>query len=162
MDFLIPNETFTIIANCDLYGRGDTYSCTYQKTLSVRCNNTTCRHVNKIFKDTFFDNTRLKPREKLEIGYMWLLETPATMMYTFFTYSCKTIAAYQLWFRHIVIDVIDPEKQVVGGPGVKVQINELKLAKRKYDQGHSVGDGLWVFGGIDANNNWFTVVVGIK
>ena len=93
---------------------------------------------------------------------MWLSETPATMMYTFFTYSCKTIAAYQLWFRHIVIDVIDPEKQVVGGPGVKVQINELKLAKRKYDQGHSVGDGLWVFGGIDANNNWFTVVVGIK
>ena len=93
---------------------------------------------------------------------MWLSETPATMMYTLFTYSCKMISAYQLWFRQIVIDVIDPEQQVVGGPGVKVQINVSKLAKRKYDQGHSVGDGLWVFGGIDANNNWFTVVMVIK
>jgi hypothetical protein len=36
----------------------------------------------------------------------------------------------------------------------------LQVGKRKYDRGHHVGNGNWVFGGIDKKKKrWFAVVV---
>lgn len=37
---------------------------------------------------------------------------------------------------------------MVGGPGIIVEIDESKIAKRKYHKGHHV-EGAWVFGGIE-------------
>ena len=76
-----------------------------------------------------------------------------------FVHSYNMITAYQLWFLQNFINGIEPEKQVIVGAGVKVQTNESKFAKRKYHRVHSVGDDSCFFGGIDANNNWFVVVV---
>ena len=39
-------------------------------------------------------------------------------------------------------------KQLIGGPGIIVEIDESKFGKRKYHRGHRV-DGAWVFGGIE-------------
>ena len=71
----------------------------------------------------------------------------------------KTISAYHNWFHQLMIDNIDPQKHIIGGEGIEVQIDELKFAKLKYHRGHRVGDGSWLFGGIDKNKNLFAVVV---
>ena len=159
MDFLIANEIVMVPEKCKQCGRRYSYSWKDQKMRKVWCKNTSFIQEKNIFKGTLFGNTRLEPPEKLEVGYMWLSETPDNVMYTLFAHSCKTTTAYQLWFRQLFIYDIDPEQRVIGGPGVEVQIDESKYSKRKYHRGHSVGDGLWVFGGIDANNNWFAMVV---
>jgi hypothetical protein len=36
----------------------------------------------------------------------------------------------------------------IGGPGVIVEIDETKVAKRKYHRGHRV-EGAWVIGGVE-------------
>ena len=69
------------------------------------------------------------------------------------------IAAYHNWFCQLVIDDIDSQKHIIGGKGIEFQIDKSEFAKRKYHRGHRVGDGSWVFGGIDKNKNWFGVVV---
>jgi hypothetical protein len=38
---------------------------------------------------------------------------------------------------------------MVGGPGIEVEIDESKFAKRKYHQGHRMGMKDWVFGRIE-------------
>ena len=58
-----------------------------------------------------------------------------------------------------MIDDIDPQKQIIGGEGIEVQIDESKFAKRKYHQGHRAGYSSWVFGGINKNKNWFAILV---
>jgi len=38
--------------------------------------------------------------------------------------------------------------QVLGGPGVVVEIDETKFCRRKYNRDHVI-DGTWVFGGFE-------------
>ena len=51
------------------------------------------------------------------------------------------------------------ENNIIGGPGVIVEIDESKFGKRKYHKGRRV-DGVWVFGGIerDSKKCFFTTV----
>ena len=43
------------------------------------------------------------------------------------------------------------ENNIIGGPGVIVEIDESKFGKRKYHKGRRV-DGVWVFGGIERDS----------
>lgn len=43
------------------------------------------------------------------------------------------------------------ESERIGGPGIVVEIDESKFAKRKYNVGHRVTGG-WVFGGREKDN----------
>ena len=40
------------------------------------------------------------------------------------------------------------KNNIIGGPGIIVEIDESKFGKRKYYKGRRV-DGVWVFGGIE-------------
>ncbi len=61
----------------------------------------------------------------------------------------------------MVINNINENQEVIGGPGIIVEIDESKFGKRKYNRGHRVGDGKWVFGGIERTKEkkWFAIVV---
>ena len=48
-------------------------------------------------------------------------------------------------------------RERLGGPGKVVQIDESKIAKRKYHRGHVV-EGQWVFGGIEQDSRKCFVV----
>ena len=39
--------------------------------------------------------------------------------------------------------------QKIGGPGIIVELDESKFAKRKFNQGHRVVNQDWVFGGVE-------------
>ena len=42
-------------------------------------------------------------------------------------------------------------REMIGGPGKVVQIDESKIGKQKYHRGHAV-EGQWVFGGIEEDS----------
>lgn len=44
--------------------------------------------------------------------------------------------------------IVTKRREKVGGVGIRVQIDESKIGKRKYHRGHRV-EGQWVFGGIE-------------
>ena len=55
---------------------------------------------------------------------------------------------------------------MIGGPGVEVEIDESKFAKRKYHRVHRVGTKDWALGGIEKltrpnelKKRYFTVIV---
>jgi len=50
--------------------------------------------------------------------------------------------------REVCIFWLSKESQVLGGPGVVVEINEAKFGKRKYNRGRWL-DGQWVFCGFE-------------
>lgn len=51
-------------------------------------------------------------------------------------------------FRKLVSSALTEEDQVIGGPGIIVEVDETKLGKRKYQRGHRV-EGCWVVVGIE-------------
>ena len=50
--------------------------------------------------------------------------------------------------REICEEVVINRSEPIGGVGKRVQIDESKFGKRKYNKGHRV-EGQWVFGGIE-------------
>ena len=62
--------------------------------------------------------------------------------------------------------MIDDSKAKIGGPGIEVEVDESKFAKRKYHRGHRVGSKDWVLGGIEKHTRptelkkqYFAVIV---
>ena len=43
------------------------------------------------------------------------------------------------------MDDINTTEEMIGGPGIIVEINESKFAKRKHHRGKRCGDGSWIF-----------------
>jgi transposase-like protein len=113
-----------------------------------------------IFKGTFFYKAKLSVKEILYLAYYWLSESTVEVTKNMLGHSCKTIVDFFGFFRQLVVEDIDETKEMIGGPGKIVEIDESKFAKRKYNRGHRVGrDKSWVVGGIDPEKNWFAVVV---
>ena len=63
-------------------------------------------------------------------------------------HSSASVSAYYGHFRQLVEQSLMPEDQIIGGPGIVVEVDETKLGKRKYNKGHKV-DGVWVLAGIE-------------
>lgn len=71
----------------------------------------------------------------------------------------STIVDWSNFCREVCEVITLRKRQPIGGPGVRVQIDESKIGKRKYHRGHLV-EGQWVFGGIEEesrNSFMFTV-----
>ena len=55
------------------------------------------------------------------------------------------------WFnfhRELCLEIVLERGEPIGGVGKRVQIDESKFGKRKYNRGRRV-EGQWVFGGIE-------------
>ena len=62
--------------------------------------------------------------------------------------------------QEMIAEIVRYDHEMIGGPGVVVEIDESKFGKRKYNKGHRV-DGCWVFGGVELTpeRRCFAVVV---
>lgn len=140
---------------------GTFYLCNIDKKL-WKCRN--CGFCRSIYESTLFHCAHLKINQILEIGYLWLLQTPTMGIITATGLSSKTVSLWLKKFRDLIkrdlIYNLTPEEFKIGGEGIIVEIDESKFGKRKYNQGHAV-EGVWVVGGIErlphggenANNN---------
>lgn len=50
--------------------------------------------------------------------------------------------------RQLVADSLDEEDCLIGGEGIRVELDESKFGKRKHNRGHHV-EGVWIFGGVE-------------
>ena len=75
---------------------------------------------------------------------MWLAKSSMQTAITFSELAKETVTNYYGHFCQLVANMIDQTKLKIGGPGIEVEIDELKLDKRKYNPGRCVGDKSWV------------------
>ena len=127
---------------------------------SFRCLERTCGSEVGRFKGTFFGKSKLTCDQVLFLGIEWLRGSTHKQLCESGHHSKRTITAYIRYFRDLVSNMLDEEHCVIGGVGVVVEIDESKLAKRKYNRGHRV-DGVWVLGGVERTDErrCFLVIV---
>ena len=70
------------------------------------------------------------------------------MMVTELGVSTKTVVDWSSFCREVCMFWVEKCSQVLGGPGVVVEVDESKFGKRKFNTGRLV-DGTWVFGGFE-------------
>jgi len=58
------------------------------------------------------------------------------------------VVDWSLFCREICVYWLEKCSEVLGGPGVVVEIDEAKFGKRKFNTGRLI-DGTWVFGGFE-------------
>ena len=75
----------------------------------------------------------LAPGDILKIGYFWLAGTPFDLTCTFTGRSRETISSFYSHFRQLVIDDLNEQSMLIGGPGIIVEIDESKFGKRKFN-----------------------------
>jgi transposase-like protein len=113
-----------------------------------RCKSQSCRSEKSLLHGSFFAGSKLPPTDILRLGYFWVAKTPFSLACIYTGQSTKTVAAYYGYYRQVVIESLDEEDSIIGGPGIIVELDESKFGKRKYNRGHRV-EGCWVLGGVE-------------
>jgi hypothetical protein len=53
-------------------------------------------------------------------------------------FARQTVSDFFVHLRQLVADSLDEHDCVIGGEGVRVELDESKFGKRKYNRGHKV------------------------
>ena len=93
-------------------------------------------------------HSNLKCHKTLLIAYLWLSNVKFNSIITMTGHSSATVTAYIKYLNQVVVDNVDEEECSIGGDQVVVEIDECKIAKRKYNHGHHV-EGAWIVGGVE-------------
>jgi transposase-like protein len=159
----LPNEE-TCIAFLEsrdvFYTSFDCSSCDrpmrrYIDKRTFRCTRRACArygHSTSMRIGTFFYQSALKCVQIMGLAHYWLAGTTANTCILLTGHSSTTVSAFYRHFRQLATSALREENQIIGGPGIVVEIDETKLGKRKYNRGHRV-DGVWVVVGIERRQN---------
>jgi hypothetical protein len=84
------------------------------------------------------------------ICYLWAGQINHKSIVMLTGVNKSTISDWMGFLRQLVSEDMknSPEEVKVGGEGLIVEIDETKIAKRKYHRGHRV-EGAWVVGGVE-------------
>ena len=66
-------------------------------------------------------------------------------------HSSRVVTDFFGHFRQLVVQSLDEQACIIGGPNIVVEIDETKMGKRKYHRGHRV-DRVWLLGGVEKEN----------
>lgn len=122
--------------------------------MAFRCTKWNCTRRGRISlrRHTFFFGSALKCIDIMGLSQMWLAKASVDTCITLTGHSSSTVCAFYKHFRQLVSSALKPEDQIIGGPGIIVEVDETKLGKRKYHRGHHV-EGVWVLVGIEQREN---------
>jgi transposase-like protein len=91
---------------------------------------------------------RLPINIQLHILYLFLGKAPSSFISSSLQISKNTVSSYNKIYRiYIKNKQILNKTNKIGGRNEIVEIDETKIAKRKYNKGHKV-EGAWIIGGI--------------
>lgn len=143
--YLIKNNYVNKYDNCNMCNHEMKF---YIKKKLYICRNYRCRKSKSPFNRTIFSKMKLPLNIQLHIIYEFLKKTPSRSISSSLEIDKNTITSYKRLFRKYL-----SEKQYfsrnrkIGGKNEIVEIDESKIAKRKYHKGHHV-EGAWIIGGI--------------
>ena len=101
-----------------------------------------------IYKGSFFANSHIDPGKILRMAHLWLAGANHSTIQSLTDHSTATVTDYIGYFRSLIAFNLAENRQLIGGNGIIVEVDEAKFGRRKYNRGHRV-DGAWVFGGVE-------------
>ena len=125
-----------------------------------RCSNKKCHKKVSIRRGSWFENHNLTLEQILYHTYFWVYKCNQEFVIHELGISERTIVDWYNFAREVCDTILQKtENNIIGGPGIVVEIDESKFGKRKFHKGRRV-DGVWVFGGIerDSKKCFFTTV----
>jgi hypothetical protein len=144
--YLMENDYIDKYKKCDLCNTDTKF---YMKEKIFKCRNYKCRKAKSPFRGTIFSKMKLPINMQLHILYEFLKKTPCSSISSSLQVDKNTITMYNKIFRKYLRDKQKFNKNnKIGGRNKIVEIDESKIAKRKYNKGHHV-EGAWVIGGIE-------------
>jgi len=145
LKYLIENKYVNQFNKCNIC-HNDT-KLNLNKKLYV-CKYYKCRKAISPLKETIFNKLRLPLNIQLHILYLFLGKAPPSFISSSLQIDKNTVSNYNKLFRKYIKNkqLINP-KNKIGGRNEIIEIDETKIAKRKYNKGHRV-EGSWVIGGI--------------
>jgi hypothetical protein len=90
----------------------------------------------------------LKSHKIMYLAHLWLNNVTNLSAVGITGFNQKTITSFYCHFCNLVASTLEEEDQIIGGPGIVVEVDETKLGKQKYNKGHCV-DGIWVVVGVE-------------
>lgn len=157
-DFLVSHGVITDRITCPTCSQlliandfSDSFKCGryHHQTLAkkskkkIKCNFHRC-----IFFGTWFFNSKLSHITASRLTGLWILQNPPRQEFAMreFDLTAKTVVDWFSFCRQVCIDwCVTNSSEMLGGPGIIVEIDEAKIGKRKYNRGRMI-DGYWVFG----------------
>ncbi|KAG8222183.1 hypothetical protein J437_LFUL001275 [Ladona fulva] len=115
---------------------------------TYRCNKKSCRNEVTVRTGTFFALSKLPISKIMLLGYLWLTQIPVSSAASMTGCSNHTVCDIYQYYRKLVSNHLDFQDVQIGGEGVIVEVDETKLARRKYERSQSVDD-IWVVGGVE-------------
>lgn len=144
-----------LMSKGSVYGQPKCWRCKKDMSLHNGKKSWICRHRScqnnaqrSIFQGSLFSNSKLSCNKVMMLAYLWLIGARSSTAQLFSGCSSATITQYYAQFGDMVADYMEDHQEMVGGPGIIVEIDESKFGKRKYHRGHLV-KGAWVFGGVE-------------
>lgn len=101
-----------------------------------------------IRKGTWFEESKLGMSDILIMTYMWCMKLGNNVIMSKLVLSAPTVVDWKRFCREICVEICMHQNEVLGGPGVIVEVDENKFGKRKHNRGRRV-DGKWVFRGVE-------------
>lgn len=145
-DYLCPKGHKMVLrkdGNCFKWRCNKVYR-PYVKHKSIRCN-----YGVSIRKGTFFEKSHLSIGQICKFVNLWIDNVELRVIKKQCDIVSQNVADnWSSFCREVVYDFMVDKKEVLGGPGKIVEIDETKVGKRKYNRGKHV-EGQWVFGGIE-------------
>jgi hypothetical protein len=96
--------------------------------------------------NSWFAKSNLTLAEILKVTYYWSHSYSQVQTQHEFGISSATCVDWYMFAREVCEEDIIRNSQPIGGPDIRVQIDETKVGKLKFNRGHRV-NGQWVFGG---------------
>ncbi len=116
-----------------------------------RCSWSKCRFEESIYNRTIFEEARIEYVTILKIIRYWFSKVPNSSIAELLGIDPQCVTSYLKKASKMVETKYYNSLQMIGGPGIVVEVDESKFGKRKYHRGHRV-DGCWVLGMVERTN----------
>ncbi|KAJ4450842.1 hypothetical protein ANN_02273 [Periplaneta americana] len=149
---LLPSHTKKDCVHCGAKGRVSINKCSRNKNIpySLRCS--VCERRTSITINTWFENANITMEQSLQLIYCWLLGMSLEYTAAETKTAIRTTLDYFSSCREVCYATITNNSEPIGGTGHVVEIDESRIATRKYKHVRLLPNEekqIWVFKGID-------------
>jgi transposase-like protein len=143
--YLVEKGIIALTRLCESCG-DQGHLCLGREVYTHNCKGKTKRV--SIWKGTFFAKSKLKPSLILRLAHFWIVGVSHTQLMMLTNCARQTITDFFSFFNQVVSEDLDETFEKIGGANVIVEVDEIKVAKRKYNRGHRV-EGAWCVVGVE-------------